>query len=290
MYVADQGNHSIRKITLSAGSAETTETITANVCDSYTSPSGKTWITSNTYSDTIPNTAGCDSVITVNLTVRYKSSFSFAETVYETFTSPSGKTWTNSGTYLDTIPNDVNCDSIITVDLTVINKLFVDTDGSSGTGKSWGNPMKTLDDAINAANKTDNHAEIWMRKGMYYPGGKSSSNRDSAFVVTNPNFELLGGFLEQKQSLVNEIKRPIQLYCVVILAQANDSSDNAYHVLIIAPNGSDIGPNFKLDGLTFKNGNADGSTQNTPTKIEMYINQRVAQYVILGSGNVWSRD
>ena len=139
VYVADYVNHRIRKITLSAGSAETTETITANVCDSYTSPSGKTWTTSNTYSDTIPNTAGCDSVITVNLTVRYKSSFSFAETVYETFTSPSGKTWTNSGTYLDTIPNDVNCDSIITVDLTVINKLFVDTDGSSGTGKSWGN-------------------------------------------------------------------------------------------------------------------------------------------------------
>ena len=194
VYVGDQYNHRIRKITLSAGSAETTETITANVCDSYTSPSGKTWTTSNTYSDTIANDAGCDSVITVNLTVRYKSSFSFAETVYETFTSPSGKTWTNSGTYLDTIPNDVNCDSIITVDLTVINKLFVDTDGSSGTGKSWGNPMKTLDDAINAANKTDNHAEIWMRKGMYYPGGKSSSNRDSAFVVTNPNVELLGGF------------------------------------------------------------------------------------------------
>ena len=55
VYVGDYNNHSIRKITLSAGSAETTETITANVCDSYTSPSGKTWTTSNTYSDTIPN-------------------------------------------------------------------------------------------------------------------------------------------------------------------------------------------------------------------------------------------
>ncbi len=58
VYVGDQYNHRIRKITLSAGSAETTETITANVCDSYTSPSGKTWTTSNTYSDTIANDCG----------------------------------------------------------------------------------------------------------------------------------------------------------------------------------------------------------------------------------------
>ncbi len=44
VYVADESNHRIRKITLSAGSAETTETITANVCDTYTSPSGRhTW-------------------------------------------------------------------------------------------------------------------------------------------------------------------------------------------------------------------------------------------------------
>ena len=283
VYVADYVNHRIRKITLSAGSAETTETITANVCDSYTSPSGKTWTTSNTYSDTIPNTAGCDSVITVNLTVRYKSSFSFAETVYETFTSPSGKTWTNSGTYLDTIPNDVNCDSIITVDLTVINKLFVDTDGSSGTGKSWGNPMKTLDDAINAANKTDNHAEIWMRKGMYYPGGKSSSNRDSAFLITNPNVELLGGFAgtETEPGQRNQTANPTIL-CGDI-GTTNDSSDNVYHVLIIAPNGSDIGPNFKLDGLTFKNGNADGNSKYTYENRDVYQSEG-GSIVILGSG------
>ena len=258
-------------------------TISDDVCDSYTSPSGKTWTTSNTYSDTIPNTAGCDSVITVNLTVRYKSSFSFAETVYETFTSPSGKTWTNSGTYLDTIPNDVNCDSIITVDLTVINKLFVDTDGSSGTGKSWGTSMKTLDDAIKVANATGNHAEIWVRKGMYYPGGQSSSNRDSAFLITNPNVELLGGFsgTETEPGQRNQTANPTIL-CGDI-GTTNDSSDNVYHVLIIAPNGSDIGPNFKLDGLTFKNGNADGSTKYTYGSRDVYQTDGGA-ITIMGSG------
>ena len=50
--------------------AETTETITANVCDTYTSPSGRhTWFGTGIYKDTIPNAAGCDSILTINLTV-----------------------------------------------------------------------------------------------------------------------------------------------------------------------------------------------------------------------------
>ena len=67
VYVADESNHSIRKITFCA---ETTETITANVCDTYTSPSGRhTWFGTGIYKDTIPNAAGCDSILTINLTV-----------------------------------------------------------------------------------------------------------------------------------------------------------------------------------------------------------------------------
>ena len=49
---------------------KTTETITANVCDTYTSPSGRhTWFGTGIYKDTIPNAAGCDSILTINLTV-----------------------------------------------------------------------------------------------------------------------------------------------------------------------------------------------------------------------------
>lgn len=48
----------------------TSSTISPTVCDTYTSPSGNyTHTSSNTFNDTIPNTAGCDSVITINLTV-----------------------------------------------------------------------------------------------------------------------------------------------------------------------------------------------------------------------------
>jgi hypothetical protein len=47
----------------------TFSSITEIACDSYTSPSGKTYTSSDTYKDTIQNIAGCDSIITINLTV-----------------------------------------------------------------------------------------------------------------------------------------------------------------------------------------------------------------------------
>jgi hypothetical protein len=48
----------------------TTSTISESACDSYTSPSGNyTWTSSNTYIDTVQNEAGCDSIITIELTI-----------------------------------------------------------------------------------------------------------------------------------------------------------------------------------------------------------------------------
>ena len=48
----------------------TTGSITASSCDTFLSPSGNyTWTSSGTYMDTIPNAVGCDSIITIALTL-----------------------------------------------------------------------------------------------------------------------------------------------------------------------------------------------------------------------------
>ena len=49
----------------------TTSTISVTVCDSYTAPDGQVYTTSGTETAVIPNTAGCDSIITINLLVNY---------------------------------------------------------------------------------------------------------------------------------------------------------------------------------------------------------------------------
>ena len=96
--------------------------LTVEVCDNLLSPSGKfTWTASGIYMDTLLNSRGCDSVITVDLTVNNTpTSNSISLTQCSSYVSPSGKyTWTTSGIYMDTILTIDGCDSILTIDLTI---------------------------------------------------------------------------------------------------------------------------------------------------------------------------
>ena len=121
------GCDSALTINLSIGSSSTS-TISANACESYTSPSGNfTWSTAGTYVDTIPNSGGCDSIITINLSI-LNTSATVTQSACDSLISPSGNyTWTNSGTYQDTIPNAAGCDSILTVNLTIIGNTSTNT-------------------------------------------------------------------------------------------------------------------------------------------------------------------
>jgi hypothetical protein len=98
-------------------------TITIEACENYTVPSGdETYTLSGTYNDTIATTSGCDSVLTINLTIKQNSNSNIIETACDSYTVPSGdETHTVSGIYMDTIPNGNGCDSVISIDLTIIN-------------------------------------------------------------------------------------------------------------------------------------------------------------------------
>lgn len=98
----------------------TTSSITVSSCDaSYTAPSGATYTTSGTYTDVIPNVAGCDSTITIDLTFNSATSASITAQSCDSYTAPSGAVFTTSGMFMDTIANVAGCDSVITINLTV---------------------------------------------------------------------------------------------------------------------------------------------------------------------------
>jgi len=95
-------------------------TITA--CDNYTWIDGINYTSSTTTPQfTLTNSAGCDSIITLHLTINY------ATTSTETVTACDAYTWINCVTYTTSannithvIPNAVGCDSIITLNLTIL--------------------------------------------------------------------------------------------------------------------------------------------------------------------------
>ncbi|ASS47266.1 MAG: hypothetical protein A3D31_15585 [Candidatus Fluviicola riflensis] len=96
-------------------------TQTASACESYVwTENGMTYTTSGTYYDTLVNAVGCDSTITLDLTINMPTASSFSTTACYTYTwAQSGMTYLTSGNYNDTIPNAVGCDSIITLNLTI---------------------------------------------------------------------------------------------------------------------------------------------------------------------------
>ncbi len=70
MYNNQQGCDSVVNLHLSIGGPNTGILTAAKCQDPYVSPSGNySWASSGTYLDTLPNIYGCDSVITVNLTI-----------------------------------------------------------------------------------------------------------------------------------------------------------------------------------------------------------------------------
>ena len=96
------------------------------MCDTYTSPSGNyTWTQSGTYTDTLQNAGGCDSVLTINLTVNLGNSGSESVSACGSYTwSATGATYTTSGTHTATLSNVAGCDSVATLNLTIILSLI----------------------------------------------------------------------------------------------------------------------------------------------------------------------
>ncbi len=128
------GCDSIITINLTVNSLSSSS-ISPTVCaTSYTAPSGATYTSSGMYMDTIPNAAGCDSVITINLTLNLPSTNSIAPVACSNYTSPSGMSYTTSGMYMDTIPNAAGCDSVITINLTIVQPSAATITAISCTG------------------------------------------------------------------------------------------------------------------------------------------------------------
>jgi gliding motility-associated-like protein len=100
-------------------------------CDSFTDVNGNTYYQSTIFNYTLVGSNGCDSIISVNLTIGgIVQAPTQNVSVCDSYTAPWGSTYTQSGTYSDTIFT-AGCDSILTINLSILQSPALSISGDS---------------------------------------------------------------------------------------------------------------------------------------------------------------
>ena len=116
------------------------DTITA--CDSYTWIDGFTYTSSNTTAkDTLLNAAGCDSIVSLNLTINYTKTTTDSIVANDSYTWINGVTYTSSNTTVtDTLLASNGCDSIVSLNLTIVSTVGLNNPVILSNVKVYPNP------------------------------------------------------------------------------------------------------------------------------------------------------
>ena len=157
-----------------------TNTDVQSACDSYTWIDGNTYTASNnTAQYVVPNAIGCDSIITLDLTINSFTTSIDQQTACSDYTWIDGNTYTasnNTATYI--LPNQQGCDSIITLDLTITNDLQVTVSYTSIGALVATSPTAQTFQWLNC---DSNYAEIPGETSLLY---LPATNGNYAVVVT----------------------------------------------------------------------------------------------------------
>ena len=115
VYAATDGGLSSCPPSISCTPTSSTQTVSA--CGSYLW-NGTTYTTSGVKTFTTTNAAGCDSVVTLNLTINQPNTSTTTITATGSY-SWNGNSYTSTGTYTWTGTNVAGCDSVATLSLTI---------------------------------------------------------------------------------------------------------------------------------------------------------------------------
>ncbi len=102
-----------------------TATVSATACGSYLWPvNGVTYTSSGAKVATIPNSQGCDSVITLNLTIKQNTS-NFISLIGCGSITVNGITYTTDGNYIQHLTNSQGCDSALNINVNLYAPVFL---------------------------------------------------------------------------------------------------------------------------------------------------------------------
>ncbi len=149
-YTAANGCDSIVTINLTINNSITTAPQSVSSCNTYASPWGTVYTQSGTYSNTYTTVNGCDSVITINLTINNSiTTASQIVSACNTYTSAWGTIYTQSGSYNNSYTTIYGCDSVVTINLTINNNPVATT---TATPDTCGKDLGTATAVVNGSN------------------------------------------------------------------------------------------------------------------------------------------
>lgn len=148
-------------------------------CDTFTWIDGSTYTSSNnTASLTLTNVDGCDSIVTLDLTLNHSSTALDTQTACNSFTWIDGNTYSSNNTSAThTLTNAVGCDSVVTLNLT-INSLLTSVSQSGATLTA---------DELGATYQWLSCPSFTPINGAISRSFTTPSNGDYAVVVSNIN-------------------------------------------------------------------------------------------------------
>ena len=138
---------------------------TATACNQYVW-NGTTYTETGVYIDTIPSQAGCDSIVTLTLTINNSITTEQTEVACDSYTWTDGNTYTESGTYYQYLQTVHGCDSTVVLHLTINNSVAIPYEVTTCDSYTWSN------------------GKTYTQSGVYYDSLLTIHGCDSVEILT----------------------------------------------------------------------------------------------------------
>lgn len=168
-----------------AGSTNTVEIIDLAECNDYFFDN-EVITESGTYHGAFTSQSGCDSLVTLNLTINEIETNTVTLTEFDSYEF-NGTVLSTTGMYNATLTNQVGCDSLVTLNLTIRN-------GIGWTAEGWSNEVgpNTSERAVLTVDYTTSiHGEFDM-DGIKIDAGVTLTISTGTFLEINGDIENLG--------------------------------------------------------------------------------------------------
>lgn len=130
------------------------------------------------------------------------------------------------------------------------------TNANPATATSWATSTTDLQGAINASTAND---QVWVRAGIYKPGGPTNTDRSLSFAI-KAGVAVYGGFPTGGTPTLSQRNPQTNLTTLSgEIGNPNSTTDNSYHVVMQ----DDTQGETRLDGFVVTGGQANGGGENS---------------------------